>query len=356
MHCRRKLAHSGKCKQSKHVCPISKEITGEQNILDSSKLQLNSILSYSSPRTQLIFVQIQGAIIPQGSPHSTQTQKPAKNPCRNRDDNRSALYPGTATRASLIMATETASAAAQVISAEPTRDSSYNDFTFMPFLRKSFGFGLASDVPVCKAYSEGHCPLGPACPDRHPTPSRVTTSTTTASGMAPSTTHGSLVCKHFLKGLCKKGLKCEYLHEYNLRRMPECQSFSRSGYCTNGDDCLYQHVREEARLPPCEHYDRGYCELGPLCAKRHVRRRLCVFYLAGFCPDGKACANAHPRWTENLPRPTMRAEKTEEELEHERTLIREEQEREKEREREWRNERGRGGGFGRGRFRGRGRG
>ncbi|KAJ5365475.1 hypothetical protein N7517_008361 [Penicillium concentricum] len=254
------------------------------------------------------------------------------------------------------MAADTQSVAAHILSTEPTRDPSYNDFSFTPFLRKSFGFGLASDVPVCKAYSEGHCPLGPACPDRHPTPSRVTTSTTTASGMAPSTTHGSLVCKHFLKGLCKKGLKCEYLHEYNLRRMPECQSFSRSGYCTNGDDCLYQHVREDARLPPCEHYDRGYCELGPLCAKRHVRRRLCVFYLAGFCPDGKACADAHPRWTENLPRPTMRTEKTEEELEHERVLIREEQEREKEREREWRNERGRGGGFGRGRFRGRGRG
>ncbi|KAJ5403719.1 hypothetical protein N7509_003590 [Penicillium cosmopolitanum] len=255
------------------------------------------------------------------------------------------------------MAADVQSTAAQILSAEPTRDPSYNEFTFSPFLRKSFGFGLASDVPVCKAYSEGHCPLGPACPDRHPTPSRVTTSTTTASGLAPSTTHGSLVCKHFLKGLCKKGVKCEYLHEYNLRRMPECQSFSRSGYCPNGDDCLYQHVREEARLPPCEHYDRGFCELGPLCAKRHVRRRLCMFYLAGFCPEGKACANAHPRWTENLPRPTMKTEKTEEELEHERALIREEQEREKEREREWRSERGRGGGgYMRGRYRGRGRG
>ncbi|KAJ5139482.1 Zinc finger CCCH-type [Penicillium atrosanguineum] len=148
------------------------------------------------------------------------------------------------------MSADVQSAAARILDAEPTRDPSYNDFTFAPFLRKSFGFGLATDVPVCKAYSEGHCPLGPACPDRHPTPSRVTTSTTTASGLAPSTTHGSLVCKHFLKGLCKKGLKCEYLHEYNLRRMPECQSFSRSGYCPNGDDCLYQHVREEARLPP----------------------------------------------------------------------------------------------------------
>ncbi|KAJ9302370.1 hypothetical protein DTO271G3_1236 [Paecilomyces variotii] len=253
------------------------------------------------------------------------------------------------------MTTDIHSAAERIISTDTTRDPDFN-FSFGPFLRKSFGFGLASDVPVCKAYKEGHCPLGPTCPDRHPTPSRVTTSTTTASGLAPSSTHGSLVCKHFLKGLCKKGFKCEYLHEYNLRRMPECQSFSRSGYCPNGDDCLYQHVRPEAKLPPCEHYDRGFCPLGPLCAKRHIRRKLCPFYLAGFCPEGKACADAHPRWTENLPKPMMRVEKSEEELERERAMIREEQEREEEREREWRRERGRGGGFMRGRYRGRGRG
>jgi len=250
------------------------------------------------------------------------------------------------------MTADVHSIAQRIISPDCPRDPNFNNFSFIPFLRKSFGFGLASDVPVCKAYREGHCPLGPTCPDRHPTPSRVTTSTTTASGIAPSVTHGSLVCKHYLKGLCKKGFKCEYLHEYNLRRMPECQSYSRSGYCPNGDDCLYQHVRPEARLPPCENYDRGFCELGPLCSKRHIRRRICPFYLAGFCPEGKACQEgAHPRWTENLPKPTPRVEKTEEEIEREKALIREEQEKEEEREREWR--RARGGGFMRGRYRGR---
>ncbi|KAL1956324.1 hypothetical protein VTO42DRAFT_7407 [Malbranchea cinnamomea] len=242
------------------------------------------------------------------------------------------------------------SVADRIVSASAPRDPNFTRFAFSPFLQKSFGFGLASDVPVCKAYREGHCPLGPMCPDRHPTPSRISTST---SAIAPSTTHGSLVCKHFLKGLCKKGLKCEYLHEYNLRRMPECQSFARSGYCPNGDDCLYQHVREEAKLPLCEHYERGFCELGPICSKRHVRRKLCPFYLAGFCPDGKACkAGAHPRFPENLPKPTVRVEKTEEEKERERQRMREEQEREEERQREWRAERGRGGLYMRGRYRG----
>ncbi|EAS33727.3 mRNA 3'-end-processing protein yth1 [Coccidioides immitis RS] len=239
----------------------------------------------------------------------------------------------------------------RIVSADSPRDPNFTNFAFSPFLRKTFGFGLASDVPVCKAYREGHCPLGPMCPDRHPTPSRISTATSPA--IAPSSTHGSLVCKHYLKGLCKKGIKCEYLHEYNLRRMPECQSFARSGYCANGDDCLYQHVSEEAKLPPCEHYDKGFCPLGPLCAKKHVRRKICPFYLAGFCPEGRACTTgAHPRWPENLPKPTVKVEKTAEEIEREKARIREEQEKEEEREREWRRERGRGGRFMGGRFRG----
>lgn len=252
------------------------------------------------------------------------------------------------------MATDVQSVVDRLMTADASHPPPNYNFSFTPYLRKTFGFGLATDVPVCKAFKEGHCPLGPTCPDRHPTPSRVTTSTTNASGLAPSVTHGSLVCKHFLKGLCKKGFKCEYLHEYNLRRMPECSSFSRSGYCPNGEDCLYHHVRETARLPRCEHYDRGFCPLGPICAKQHIRQTLCPYYMAGFCPDGKSCENgAHPRWPENLPKPQIRVEKTEEDLERERALIREEQEREEERQREWRSERGRGGFM---RYRGRGRG
>jgi cleavage and polyadenylation specificity factor subunit 4 len=250
------------------------------------------------------------------------------------------------------MSAEVHSAADRIISANIPRDPHFT-FSFSPFLTETFGFGLVSDVPVCKAYREGHCPLGPTCPDRHPTPSRISTSTS-SSTIAPSSTHGSLVCKHFLKGLCKKGFKCEYLHEYNLRRMPECQSFARSGYCPNGDECLYQHVKEDAKLPVCERYDRGFCELGPICAKRHVRKKMCPFYLAGFCPEGRACTEgAHPRWPETLPKPSVRVEKSEEDLERERARIREEQEKEEEREREWRREnRGRDGRFMRGRYRG----
>lgn len=177
-------------------------------------------------------------------------------------------------------------------------------FSFTPFLRKTYGHGLAPNRPVCKAYLAGHCPLGTDCPDRHVTPSAA--STTNAS-------YNSLVCKHWLRALCKKGESCEFLHEYNLRKMPECNFFVRNGYCSNGDECLYLHIDPLSKLPPCPHYDRGFCPLGPSCSKKHVRRTLCPYYLAGFCPDGKACKEgAHARWEKNLEKPVAKSDKVDE--------------------------------------------
>lgn len=92
--------------------------------------------------------------------------------------------------------------------------------------------------------------------------------------------------------------------------------------------------------------------MGPRCAKKHVRARLCPFYLAGFCPYGRNCKEGkHPRWPEKLPKPTVRVEKSAEELEAERQRIREEAEREEEREWERREGNRRDGrGRGRGRY------
>jgi hypothetical protein len=47
-----------------------------------------------------------------------------------------------------------------------------------------------------------------------------------------------VVCKHWLRGLCKKGDNCEFLHEYNLRKMPECWFYSKYGECNNGAECI----------------------------------------------------------------------------------------------------------------------
>jgi cleavage and polyadenylation specificity factor subunit 4 len=232
-------------------------------------------------------------------------------------------------------------------STTPSRStlSDYN-FSFTPFLTKTYLFGLPPDRPICKAFQEGHCPLGSRCPERHP--SDLLSKQTSYAGHH----FKDLVCKHWLRGLCKRGDQCEFLHEYNLRRMPECTNLVKLGYCPSGDECLYLHVRPEAKLPPCENYDNGFCELGPRCAKRHVRGKLCKFYVAGFCPDGRDCKEgAHPSFSDKLPKPSVRLERSKEEMERE--TREKEKEAQEEREREWRKDRD-AGGSGRGRG-GRGR-
>jgi hypothetical protein len=48
-----------------------------------------------------------------------------------------------------------------------------------------------------------------------------------------SRTVSDTVCKHWLRGLCKKETTCEYVHEYDLSRMPLCQFFQTYGTCGN---------------------------------------------------------------------------------------------------------------------------
>lgn len=181
-------------------------------------------------------------------------------------------------------------------------------FRFSDFLRDTYQVGLPGDRPICKAYQTGSCPNGTRCTERHVTDGK-STSTHTTGGL------NSLVCKHWLRGLCKKGIPCEFLHEYNLRKMPECNFFMRNGYCSNGEECLYLHVDPLSKLPPCPHYDMGFCPLGPVCSKKHVRRKLCPYYLAGFCPDGPECKEgAHAKWSKNLDPPTVKTEKKDDEI------------------------------------------
>ncbi|KAH8128000.1 hypothetical protein FP744_10001070 [Trichoderma asperellum] len=245
-------------------------------------------------------------------------------------------------------------------------------FRFSPFLRQTYQVGLSPDRPICKAFQAGSCPNGTRCSERHVSDGRSKDSSQQQQQQQqhPSGGLNSLVCKHWLRGLCKKGEQCEFLHEYNLRKMPECNFFMRNGYCSNGEECLYLHVDPLSKLPPCPHYDMGFCPLGPLCAKKHVRRKLCVYYLAGFCPDGPECkTGAHPKWSKDLEKPVAKsAEKTEDDVKPDmRQLFGGDDDGDRFREgRGDREDRGhgrhgrggggrwRGGGGGRGRYRGRG--
>ncbi|RVD90992.1 zinc finger domain-containing protein [Tubulinosema ratisbonensis] len=104
----------------------------------------------------------------------------------------------------------------------------------------------------------------------------------------------AVICKHWLRGLCKKRTGCEFLHEYNLKKMPECWFFSKFGECTNRD-CLFLHVDPESVYRECLWYKRGFCRHGNMCRNKHIKKKLCYNYYLGFCPAGPNCEFGHPK-------------------------------------------------------------
>merc|ERR1712179_154115 len=126
-------------------------------------------------------------------------------------------------------------------------------------------------------YVRSSCQRGASCPFRHVRGDKT------------------IVCKHWLRGLCKKGDQCEFLHEYDMSKMPECYFYARFGRCDN-KDCQYQHIDPADKIKDCPWYDRGFCKHGAMCKHRHRRKVMCINYLVGFCPEGKKCKFAHPTW------------------------------------------------------------
>lgn len=122
-----------------------------------------------------------------------------------------------------------------------------------------------TDDQICRlSLTPAGCPLGPLhCPLRHTEPSALNFQPPKQLPTHPRERERlATVCKHWLRGLCKKGDACEFLHEYNLRRMPECWWYAKYGYCSAGDECLYAHPKE--RRIECPDYKRGFCKLGAL--------------------------------------------------------------------------------------------
>jgi cleavage and polyadenylation specificity factor subunit 4 len=145
------------------------------------------------------------------------------------------------------------------------------------------------DRPVCKLYNShrvNSCPRGSDCPYKH-------------NNRSNSSSHSSdstdVVCKHWLRGLCKKGENCEFLHEYDLSKMPVCHFFSTFGECHN-NDCPFLHVKAIDNDKECPFYIRGFCKHGNHCQYRHTRKIACPHYLAGFCIKGPQCQLGHPKF------------------------------------------------------------
>ena len=100
---------------------------------------------------------------------------------------------------------------------------------------------------LCELYMNGSCPRGANCPFRHVRGERT------------------IVCKHWLRHLCKKGDDCEYLHEYDMTKMPICYFYQKFGECNN-KDCQYLHIDAESlKIRDCLWYDRGFCKHGMYC-------------------------------------------------------------------------------------------
>ena len=96
--------------------------------------------------------------------------------------------------------------------------------------------------------------------------------------MRPGGRH-TVVCKHWLRDLCMKGDKCDFLHQYDLARMPECLQWSRFGKC--GDqECDFRHDTERME---CQKYKFGFCKLGSQCKMRHDKHSRA--YLPEIMPD-----------------------------------------------------------------------
>lgn len=138
----------------------------------------------------------------------------------------------------------------------------------------------------------------------------------------------TVVCRHWLRDLCMKGKACEFLHQYDLSKMPLC----RHGDRCKVKDCPFRHISEADRLE-CVFYSQGFCIHGPFCRYKHLGRdradlpavadftlglsqmqagkdgvqprrpapkpnefykvSLCKHFLQGECPFGDLCHFAH---------------------------------------------------------------
>lgn len=106
----------------------------------------------------------------------------------------------------------------------------------------------------------------------------------------------AVVCKHWLRGMCKKNEKCDYLHEYIIKKLPECFFFNVYGICNN-NECMFLHVDQSSKAKICHFYSKGFCRNGPHCKNKHIRKDLCWNYFNGFCRHGENCKLGHPNFS-----------------------------------------------------------
>ena len=76
--------------------------------------------------------------------------------------------------------------------------------------------------------------------------------------------HKREVCRYWLTSSCAKGDACEFLHEYDQAKMPEC----RKGQSCGDPSCVLKHPTKSERAI-CGNYAAGFCSFGNSCPLRH---------------------------------------------------------------------------------------
>jgi len=86
---------------------------------------------------------------------------------------------------------------------------------------------------------------------------------------------GGTICAFWLKGNCRNGANCKFLHEKIPGKYPECPHGINCTRINNG--CPYKHSKILQK--ECHAYNLGYCPNGKNCKDLHVEKELCINYL-----------------------------------------------------------------------------
>ncbi len=78
-----------------------------------------------------------------------------------------------------------------------------------------------------------------------------------------------IVCEHWLLGLCQYGRRCEWLHRYDLNKMPICKRYLWNGVC-KVRNCPQKHG--DIDTGDCVFYKQGFCYFGSECKHRHLHK------------------------------------------------------------------------------------
>ncbi|EZG56483.1 YT521-B-like domain protein [Gregarina niphandrodes] len=102
-----------------------------------------------------------------------------------------------------------------------------------------------------------------------------------------------IVCRHWLRGICIKESRCDFLHVFDDSRMPYCRNQKRHGRCVDQvlGFCALKHDQQEVRGAGSNRTR----ERSPAMTQSTNGGDVCMRYLFGYCSHGPACHQQHIR-------------------------------------------------------------